>query len=76
MSHQIWHAFYYDRAGASVAPCRSEVIEATSEEAAARVAQAHLGGCDRATLEPAPWMQRKKLTIRAAEIDRAASPVH
>ena len=40
MSHQIWHAFYYDRSGDSALPCRSEVIEAASEEAAARVARA------------------------------------
>jgi hypothetical protein len=75
MSHQIWHAFYFDRAGASAAPCRSEVIKADSEEAAARVARAHLAGCDRASLEAAPWMQRKKLIIRA-EDGRGAGTVH
>ncbi len=66
MSHQIWHAFYYDRSGVT-APCRSEVIEAASEEAAERVARAHLGGCERVSLEAAPWMQRKSRIIFAVE---------
>jgi hypothetical protein len=71
MTHQIWHAFYYDRASASAAPCRTEVIEAANEEAAARVARAHLGECMRASLEAAPWMQRKKLDILAGDIGPA-----
>ena len=76
MSHQIWHAFYYDRSGASAAPCRSEVIEADSEEAAARVARAHLGECARASLEAAPWMQRTKLLILAEDAVRRSSYLH
>jgi hypothetical protein len=72
--HQIWHAFYYDRTGPS-APCRSEVIEASSEEAAARVARAHLGECKRVSLEAAPWMQRKSRVI-FAEDDRRRPYLH
>ncbi len=72
MTHQIWHAFYFDRAGASAAPCRTEVIEAANEEAAAQVARAHLGQCTRATLEAAPWMQRKKLIILAEDVGGAS----
>jgi hypothetical protein len=66
MTHQIWHAFYYDRTAAT-APCRSEVIEADSEEAAARIARDHLAGCERVSLEGAPWLQRRGRVIYAAE---------
>ncbi len=66
MSHQIWHAFYYDRTAAT-SPCRSEVIEADNEEAAARIAREHLGACERVSLEGAPWMQRKGRIIHASE---------
>jgi hypothetical protein len=66
MTHQIWHAFYYERTAAT-APCRSEVIEADSEEAAARIAREHLGACERVSLEGAPWMQRKIRMIHAVE---------
>jgi len=70
--HQIWHAFYYDRSGPSAAPCRSEVIEAVNEEAAASVARAHLGECKRVSLEAAPWMSRKNRIIFAEEERRTA----
>jgi len=76
MTHQIWHAFYYDRSSEHSAPCRSEVIEAPSEEAAARVAQAHLGGCKRVSLEAAPWMHRVNRVIYAEEDDRRRSYLH
>ncbi len=67
MSHQIWHAFYYDRSSDFAAPCRSEVIEAANEEAAAQMARAHLGGCTRVSLEAAPWMQRVHRVIYAED---------
>jgi hypothetical protein len=73
MSHQIWHAFYYDCEAQSAPPCRSEVIEADSEEAAARVARDHLGGCERVSLEAPPWMQRKTRLIHA---ERRPSILH
>jgi len=67
MSHQIWHAFYYDRTAESAPPCRYEVIEAANEEAAARVAREHLGGCKRVHLESPRWMQEKSVDIVADE---------
>ena len=67
MSHQIWHAFYYDKMGFGAAPCRSEEIEADDEEAAARVARAHLGECKRVSLETAPWMHRGGRVIFAED---------
>jgi hypothetical protein len=76
MSHQIWHAFYYDRAGDFAPPCRSEVIEAVSEEAAVRVARAHLGECNRATLEAASWMQRVSRVIFADNGQRQDAYLH
>ena len=69
---QIWHAFYYDRASSCAAPCRTEVIEAANEEAAARVARAHLGECKRVSLEAAQWMQRGARVIFAEEAQRRA----
>jgi hypothetical protein len=76
MSHQIWHAFYYDRSGESAPPCRSEVIEAASEEAAVRVAKSHLGECNRVSLEAAPWMHRVTRVIYAAEGERGPAYLH
>jgi hypothetical protein len=70
MAQQIWHVFYYDRPEYSAAPCRSEVIEAVDEEAAAKVARSHLGACKRASLEGAPWMQRTKRVIFAEDGER------
>ncbi len=67
MSHQIWHAFYYDNTSDNAAPCRTEVIEAPSEEAAVQVAQAHLGECARVSLEAAPWTDRAKRVIYAQD---------
>ncbi len=64
MSQQIWHAFYFDNEFAS-APSRSEVIEADSEEDAARQARDRLGGCSRVSLEGASWTDRKHLIIQA-----------
>ena len=76
MSHQIWHAFYYDRAADSAPPCRSEVIEADNEEAAARVAREHLQGCKRVSLEAPRWTQGKSVIIVADEKDRQPSTLH
>jgi hypothetical protein len=76
LSHQIWHAFYYDRSGQSVPPCRSEVIQAANEEAAARVARAHLGECQRVTLEAAHWMQPTTRVIFAEEGERRRTYLH
>ncbi len=64
MSHQIWHAFYFDNEVSGV-PTRSEVIEAASEEDAARQARDRLGGCHRVCLEGASWTDRKHLMIEA-----------
>jgi hypothetical protein len=76
MSHQIWHAFYYDRSGEFAPPCRSEVIEAASEEAAALVAKSHLGECSRVRLEAAPWMLRVTRVIYAAEAEPRGAYLH
>ena len=76
MSHQIWHAFYFDRTAASAPPCRSEVIEADNEEAAANVARAHLGACMRVSLEAAPWTQRKQTIIHAGDGAHRVSTLH
>jgi hypothetical protein len=76
MSHLIWHAFYYDRPGECAVPCRSEVIEAVNEEAAARVARAHLGECKRVSLEAAPWMRPMSRVIFAEEGERRRSYLH
>jgi hypothetical protein len=76
MSHQIWHAFYYDRTAESAPPCRSEVIEADNEEAAVRVAREHLHGCKRVSLESPRWMQGTSLIIVADEKDHRPSTLH
>lgn len=65
MSHQIWHAFYFD-SKVSAMPSRSEVIEASNEADAARQARDRLGGCVRVSLEAASWTERGRLLIEAA----------
>ena len=75
MSEQIWHAFYFDHAEAE-APCRSEVIEAKTEEDAARVAREHLGPCERVSLEAASWTDRRHRVIIAEKVDIHRSTVH
>jgi hypothetical protein len=75
MSEQIWHAFYFDHAAAE-APCRSEVIEATNEEAAARVARDHLGLCERVSLEAASWTERKHRMIVSEKVKLHRSTIH
>jgi hypothetical protein len=65
MSHQIWHAFYFD-SEVSGMPSRSEVIEASSEQDAARQARDRLGRCVRVSLEAASWTERRHLMIEAA----------
>ena len=75
MSNQIWHAFYFDHAVAE-APCRSEVIEAKSEEDAARVARDHLGVCERVSLEAASWTERKHRLILAEKAEGHRSTLH
>jgi len=72
---QIWHAFYFDHAAAE-APCRSEVIEAASEEDAARVAREHLGPCERVSLEAAAWTGGGRRIIHANRIEVHRSTVH
>lgn len=65
MSQQVWHAFYFD-SEVSGMPTRSEVIEASCEEDAARQARNRLGGCARVSLEGASWTERRHLLIEAA----------
>ena len=76
MSHHIWHAFYYDRPGEAAPPCRSEVFEAVSAAAAARVARAHMGECRRVSLESAPWMHRANRVIFAEAGERRRAYLH
>ncbi len=75
MRDQIWHAFYFDHAAAQ-APCRSEVIEAASEEEAARVARRHLGPCERVSLEAASWTDRSHRVILAEKVEIQRSTFH
>ena len=76
MSHQIWHAFYFDSEVARM-PSRSEVIEASSEEDAAKQARGRLGGCVRVSLEAASWTERRHLLIEAApKEDRYVPTLH
>ncbi len=76
MSYQIWHAFYFDRAGEHSPPCRSEVIEAASEEAAVRVARARMGACQRASLEVPRWMERGGRVIALNNEERGGGALH
>jgi hypothetical protein len=76
MSYQIWHAFYFDRAGENVPPCRSEVIEAASEEAAVRVARAHMGECQHVSLEVPRWLEHSGRVISVNNDERGGAALH
>ncbi len=76
MSHQIWHAFYFQGFAPSMAPIRSEVIEADTEDAAAAVARAHLGDCKRVNLETPGWDVRKSRIILADESEAYGLYMH
>jgi hypothetical protein len=76
MSHQIWHAFYFQGFAPSAPPTRSEVIKAENEEAAAEVARARLGDCKRVNLETPGWVARKSRIILADDGEAYGLYVH
>jgi hypothetical protein len=67
MTNHIWHAFYFEGFGTSGPPVRTELIEADSEEEAAKVAKDHLGNCKRVDLAAPRWEQPHTRVILAEE---------
>ena len=51
MSHQIWHAFFFEGLSPAAAPVRTELIEADTDDEAVKLARDHLGDCKRVALE-------------------------
>ena len=47
MSNTAWQAFYYHGFDNSHPPARTELIEAPSEDEAAKIAESHMGRCKR-----------------------------
>ena len=67
MTNHIWHAFYFEGFASSGPPVRTELIEAESEDEAAKVAKGHLGPCKRVDLEPPRWEAPHTRVILAEE---------
>ena len=76
MTNHIWHAFYFDGLGGSMPPVRTELIEADSEDDAAKVAKDHLGGCKRVDLSPPRWEEAKIIVIVADDRTSPSRSVH
>ena len=76
MTHHIWHAFYFQGFGTSGPPVRTELIEADSEEEAAKVAKDHLGNCKRVDLAAPRWEHPHTRVILAEEGGSAKVWVH
>ena len=71
MTHQIWHAFYFDGFLSSLPPVRTEVIEAESVDEAAEVAKTHLGKCKRVDIATPRWAGN---SVRVILADDKATP--
>jgi hypothetical protein len=67
MTHHIWHAFFFEGFACSGPPVRTELIEADSEDEAAKVAKEHLGNCKRVDLAAPRWEHPHTRVILAEE---------
>ena len=76
MSHQIWHAFFFEGLSAAAAPVRTEVIEADTDDEAVKLARDHLGDCKRVALEAPRWEGYRAMVIFADETDTSSSSLH
>jgi hypothetical protein len=76
MTHHIWHAFFFEGFANSGPPVRTELIEADSEDEAAKVARDHLGNCKRVDLAAPRWEQPHTRVILAEEGGSEKAWVH
>ena len=67
MSSTAFQAYYFAAEETSLAPVRTELIVADSEDEAAVVARSHMGKCKRVDLAHPRWEPEHTVTILASE---------
>ena len=55
MTNTVWQAFYFKGSDNAHAPARTELIEAKSEDEAAKIAASHMGSCKRVDITTPRW---------------------
>ena len=70
MSNTAWQAFYYHGVDNSHPPARTELIEAPSEDEAAKVAESHMGRCKRVDIVAPIWERQQDMVILAPDVRR------
>ena len=74
MANIAWHAYYFNSFENSLPPARTEIIEAESEEGAAKIATAKMGRCVRVDITRPVWEppQSRVILAREGQSDRPA----
>ena len=67
MSKTAWQAFYYHGCDNSHPPARTELIEAPSEDEAAKIAESHMGRCKRVDIAAPRWEPQQDMVILAQD---------
>jgi len=67
MTNIAWHAYYFSGLVNSLPPVKTEIIEAESEDDAARIAKGHMGCCMRVYITRPVWEPPQSRTILARE---------
>jgi hypothetical protein len=65
MSSTVWQAFYFHGRDNAHSPARTELIEAATEDDAAKVAVSHMGRCKRVDISGPRWEPRRGQVILA-----------
>ena len=71
MSSTVWQAFYFHGRDNAHPPARTELIEAATEDDAAKVAISHLGRCKRVDINGPRWERQQGRVILAEDGDPA-----
>ena len=71
MTKTPWQAFYFKGLDDCCPPSRTELIEAQSEDEAAKVAISHMGRCKRVDIQGPRWEPLRGRVIVAHDEQRA-----
>jgi hypothetical protein len=79
MTSTAWQAFYFHGLDNAHPPARTELIEAATEDDAAKVAISHMGDCKRVDLSAPRWEPQQDRVILAeggrCEIDAVSAEI-
>jgi hypothetical protein len=67
MSSTVWQAFYFHGRDNAHPPARTELIEAATEDDAAKVATSHMGHCQRVDIAAPRWEAQQDRVILAQD---------